>query len=78
MAETHDTTAAKLAWLQELSDQAATAGSEKAVARQQLALLPLALDRLLGPGVEGLVAQLLELVELPVRRFVGLCHGEGA
>ena len=47
------------------------------LAREQLALLPLALDRLLGPGVQRLVAQLLELVELPVRRFVRLCHGEG-
>ena len=35
MAETHDTTAAKLAWLQELSEQAAHAGNEKAVARQR-------------------------------------------
>src|ERR671913_746617 len=35
MAETHDTTAAKLAWLQELSEQAAHAGNERAVARQR-------------------------------------------
>ncbi|HSO02654.1 MAG TPA: carboxyl transferase domain-containing protein, partial [Gaiellaceae bacterium] len=35
MADTHDTTAAKLAWLQELSEQAAHAGNEQAVARQR-------------------------------------------
>src|SRR6187431_3266295 len=35
MAEIHDTTAAKLAWLRELSDKAAHAGNEKAVARQR-------------------------------------------
>src|SRR6186997_3641749 len=53
MAETHDTTAAKLAWLAELSEQAATAGSEKAVARQRERGKLLARERvekLLDPG----------------------------
>ena len=53
MAETHDTTAAKLAWLQELSEQAAHAGSEKAVARQRERGKLLARERvekLLDPG----------------------------
>ena len=53
MAETHDTTAAKLAWLEELSEQAATAGSEKAVARQRERGKLLARERvekLLDPG----------------------------
>src|SRR6187551_192551 len=35
MAEIHDTTAAKLAWLRERSEQAAHAGNEKAVDRQR-------------------------------------------
>src|SRR6187431_2124830 len=53
MAETHDTTAAKLAWLQELSDQAANAGNERAVARQRERGKLLARERvekLLDPG----------------------------
>ena len=53
MAEIHDTTAAKLAWLQELSDQAAHAGNEKAVARQRERGKLLARERvekLLDPG----------------------------
>ena len=53
MAETHDTTAAKLAWLQELSEQAANAGNEKAVARQRERGKLLARERaekLLDPG----------------------------
>ena len=53
MAETHDTTAAKLAWLRELSEQAAHAGNEKAVARQRERGKLLArerLERLLDPG----------------------------
>ena len=53
MAETHDTTAAKLAWLQELSEQAAHAGNEKAVARQRERGKLLARERvekLLDPG----------------------------
>ena len=53
MAETHDTTAAKLAWLQELSDKAAHAGNEKAVARQRERGKLLARERvekLLDPG----------------------------
>src|SRR5688572_19714076 len=53
MAETHDTTAAKLAWLQELSEQAAHAGNEKAVARQRERGKLLArerLEKLLDPG----------------------------
>src|SRR6187399_924714 len=35
MAETHDTTAAKLGWLEELRGQALHAGSEKAVAKRR-------------------------------------------
>jgi propionyl-CoA carboxylase beta chain len=53
MAENHDTTAAKLAWLQELSEQAAHAGNEKAVARQRERGKLLARERvekLLDPG----------------------------
>ena len=53
MAEIHDTTAAKLAWLQELSEQAANAGNEKAVARQRERGKLLArerVERLLDPG----------------------------
>src|ERR671911_2625732 len=53
MAEIHDTTAAKLAWLQELSEQAAHAGSEQAVARQRERGKLLARERLvklLDPG----------------------------
>src|SRR5215204_2870160 len=53
MAETHDTTAAKLAWLQELSEQAAHAGNERAVARQRERGKLLARERvekLLDPG----------------------------
>src|ERR671911_572195 len=53
MAETHDTTAAKLAWLQELSEQAAHAGNEKSVARQRERGKLLArerLEKLLDPG----------------------------
>src|SRR6187431_3231187 len=53
MAETHDTTAAKLAWLQELSDQAANAGNERAVARQRERGKLLAderVEKLLDPG----------------------------
>src|ERR687897_3933384 len=53
MAEIHDTTAAKLAWLQELSEQAAHAGNEKAVARQRERGKLLARERvekLLDPG----------------------------
>ena len=53
MAEIHDTTAAKLAWLQELSEQAAHAGNEKAVARQRERGKLLARERvekLLAPG----------------------------
>src|ERR671911_1512513 len=53
MAETHDTTAAKLAWLQELSEQAAHAGNERAVARKRERGKLLARERvekLLAPG----------------------------
>ena len=53
MGEIHDTTAAKLAWLQELSEQAAHAGNEKAVARQRERGKLLARERvekLLDPG----------------------------
>ena len=53
MAEIHDTTAAKLAWLQELSEQAAHAGNETAVARQRERGKLLARERvekLLDPG----------------------------
>src|SRR5687767_3992770 len=53
MAEIHDTTAAKLAWLQELSEQAAHAGNERAVARQRERGKLLARERvekLLDPG----------------------------
>src|ERR687898_3018599 len=53
MAEIHDTTAAKLAWLQELSEQAAHAGNEKAAARQRERGKLLARERvekLLDPG----------------------------
>ncbi len=53
MSGTHDTTAAKLAWLQELSEAAAHAGNEKAVARQRERGKLLArerIDKLLDPG----------------------------
>jgi propionyl-CoA carboxylase beta chain len=53
MAEIHDTTAAKLAWLQELSEEAAHAGNEKSVARQRERGKLLArerVERLLDPG----------------------------
>jgi propionyl-CoA carboxylase beta chain len=53
MAPTHDTTAAKLAWLQELSEQAAHAGNEQAVQRQRERGKLLArerLEKLLDPG----------------------------
>ena len=53
MAEMHDTTAAKLAWLRELSEQAAHAGNENAVARQRERGKLLARERvekLLDPG----------------------------
>ena len=53
MASTHDTTAAKLAWLQELSRAGAHAGNEKAVARQRERGKLLARERveqLLDPG----------------------------
>ncbi|MCP9487525.1 MAG: acyl-CoA carboxylase subunit beta, partial [Gaiellaceae bacterium MAG52_C11] len=53
MAELHDTTAAKLAWLQELNEQAEHAGTEKAVARQRERGKLLARERvekLLDPG----------------------------
>ncbi len=53
MAELHDTTAAKLAWLQELNEQAEHAGSEKAVARQRDRGKLLAgerVEKLLDPG----------------------------
>jgi propionyl-CoA carboxylase beta chain len=53
MTETRDTTAAKLEWLRELSEQAAHAGSEKAVARQRERGKLLARERaekLLDPG----------------------------
>jgi propionyl-CoA carboxylase beta chain len=53
MADTHDTTAAKLAWLQELSEEAAHAGNEQAVARQRERGKLLARERvekLLDPG----------------------------
>jgi propionyl-CoA carboxylase beta chain len=50
---THDTTAAKLAWLQELRDQALHAGSEKTVAKRREQGSMLARERLgklLDPG----------------------------
>jgi propionyl-CoA carboxylase beta chain len=53
MGEIHDTTAAKLAWLRELSERAAHAGNEQAVARQRERGKLLAQERvekLLDPG----------------------------
>ncbi|HET9242185.1 MAG TPA: acyl-CoA carboxylase subunit beta [Gaiella sp.] len=53
MSTRHDTTEAKLAWLRELSEQAAHAGSEKAMARQHERGKLLARERielLLDPG----------------------------
>ncbi|HEY3542971.1 MAG TPA: acyl-CoA carboxylase subunit beta [Gaiellaceae bacterium] len=53
MAETHDTTQAKLAWLQELRAQALHAGSERAVAKRREAGRLLARERaeqLCDPG----------------------------
>ena len=44
MAETHDTTAGKLEWLEELRGQALHAGSENAVAKRREE------GRLLGDG----------------------------
>src|SRR5439155_9443106 len=53
---------------------------DQSFAREQLALLTLALDRLLGTGVLGLVAQLAKLVQLGLggvgARLVGRRHGE--
>ena len=45
------------------------------LAREQLALLALPLDRFLAPCVQRFVAQLLELLELGLRRFVRRGHG---
>ena len=53
MAETHDTTDAKLRWLEELSEQALNPASEKHVARQRERGKLLArerLEKLLDPG----------------------------
>jgi propionyl-CoA carboxylase beta chain len=53
VAETHDTTEARLHWLEELRDQALHAGSERAVARQRERGKLLArerLEKLLDPG----------------------------
>ena len=53
MSSRHETTAAKLAWLRELADEAANAATEKAVARQHERGKLLArerLDLLLDPG----------------------------
>ena len=53
MGETHDTTEAKLRWLEELSDEAAHAGSETHVERQRERGKLLArerLEKLLDPG----------------------------
>ena len=49
-----------------------------ALAGEHLALLTLPLDRLLAAGVPRLVTQLLELLELPLRRVVAGRHGAGA
>jgi len=46
------------------------------LAGQQLALLALSFDRLLAARVPRLVAQLLQLLELALRRFVGGGHGD--
>ena len=53
MAETHDTTEAKLRWLEELREESLHAGSEKHVARQRERGKLLArerLEKLLDPG----------------------------
>src|SRR5262245_64759888 len=52
-AETHDTTEARLRWLEELREQSLHAGSERAVARQRERGKLLArerLEKLLDPG----------------------------
>jgi hypothetical protein len=48
----------------ELDEGARIEELDEPLAREQLALLALALDRLVGTGVLGLVAKLVELVEL--------------
>ncbi len=53
MAETHDTTEAKLRWLEELRDEALHAGEREAVERQRERGKLLArerLEKLLDPG----------------------------
>ena len=47
----------------ELHERARIQQLDESLAREELALLALALDRRLGTGVLGLVAELLQLVE---------------
>ena len=64
----------------ELDEGARIEELDEPLAREQLALLALALDRLVGAGVLGLVAQLLQLVELGLggvgARVVGRRHSQ--
>ena len=55
----------------ELDERARIEQLLRALAGEQLALLTLPRDRLLAARVQRLVAQLLELLELPLRRIVG-------
>jgi hypothetical protein len=62
----------------ELDERARIEELDEPFACEQLSLLALPLDRLVGPGVLGLVAQLLKLIELRLggvgARVVGRGH----
>src|SRR5207244_2017130 len=59
----------------ELDERAGIEELDEPLAREQLSLLALALDGLVGAAVLGLVPQLLELVELPLRRVGTIVRG---
>ena len=61
----------------ELDERARIQELLRPLAGEHLSLLALALDRLLGARVPRLVAQLLELFELSLGRFVRRGHGFG-
>jgi hypothetical protein len=56
----------------ELDERTGIQKLDQALAREQLPLLPLALDRLVGRRMLRLVPQLVELVELLIRRVRAL------
>jgi hypothetical protein len=64
----------------ELDEGAGIQQLDETLAGEKLALLALALDRLVGAGVLGLVAELLELIQLRLgrvgARFVGRRHSQ--